>query len=208
MLGQTGRQATLAIASAALLRLGLDDSENRIAKAMATFPRDCVIEAIAIYEGKQAAGSLPVFASHHLAGRYLLVITRNLCQSREGRVVAESLWRQRRGALAGVAEYIASELHALGKRARSHEALLHTVVKRAINAPHQLERNLWLCAAAEKLRRTPAPRQEALYHSSALQLLAAYTLPYVARLAALRAFAAYLQPTEDDDSAAGDGAAL
>jgi len=63
-----------AILDDAFARLGLLDPTRHIRDAIACYPRDAIVDAIAIFTGKRTAGTLP----DGVDARYLLGIARNV----------------------------------------------------------------------------------------------------------------------------------
>jgi hypothetical protein len=75
----------------AFARLALLDPERRVRDAIACYPRDAMVDAIAIFEAKQQRGTLPDGAD----ARYLLGIARNLDHVHEADAITQALLRQR-----------------------------------------------------------------------------------------------------------------
>src|SRR6185503_4416297 len=72
-------------------RLGLLDPERHLRVAIARYPLDVVVDAVAIFEAKRRVHMLP----QGVDARYLLGIARNLGDAREGIAIAETLLRAR-----------------------------------------------------------------------------------------------------------------
>ncbi|MBA2321973.1 MAG: hypothetical protein H0V89_12560, partial [Deltaproteobacteria bacterium] len=90
------RQARLdpvvrALLDETLVRLGLDDPNGRVRDAIARYPHDAVLAAIAVFEGKRTAGTLPAGAG----ARYLLGIAHKITEKHEGLAIADALLRAR-----------------------------------------------------------------------------------------------------------------
>lgn len=75
----------------AFARLGLVDPERHIRDAIACYPRDEIVDAIGIFEGKRERGTLPAGVD----ARYLLGIARNLHHRHESDAITRSLLRER-----------------------------------------------------------------------------------------------------------------
>jgi len=175
----------------AFVRLGLPDPDGHIRDAIAGYPHEAVLGAIATFEGKRAAGTLPPGAN----GRYLLGIARNLTDADEGWEIAEVLWRLR----------LAARDHALvqldAQRARAHNdlaqdpfALLRDHVDRALATDRRIDRLFWLQAAADAVNAQPLGRHHDLFRIAARRIHATHRVPHRERLAATRYLAAKLLP--------------
>ena len=75
----------------AFARLGLLDPERHVRDAIACYPRDAIVDAIAIFSGKRTAGTPP----DGVDARYLLGIVRNLHRCHEAVPITEALIRER-----------------------------------------------------------------------------------------------------------------
>ena len=72
-------------------RLGLLDPERHFRDAIACYPRDAIVDAIAIFAGKRTAGTLP----EGVDARYLLGIVKNVHHLHEAEPITEALIRER-----------------------------------------------------------------------------------------------------------------
>jgi len=75
----------------ALARLHLDDTTGHFLTAIARYPLDAIVEAVAIFGGRQQVKSLPDTADV----RYLLGITSNIAKDREASAITDALWEER-----------------------------------------------------------------------------------------------------------------
>jgi hypothetical protein len=175
----------------AFARLGLQDPDGHVRDAIAGYPPDAVIAAIATFEGKRAAGTLPPGVD----GRYLLGIVRNLSESDEGWEIAQALWRLRLDAR----DHALVQLDALRARACDDLrldpfALLTDFVDRALATDRRLDRFFWLQAAVDVAHREPQSRHHDLFRTAARRIHATHRVPHRDRLAATRFVAAKLIP--------------
>src|SRR5690606_27084954 len=75
-------------------RLSLLDPERRVRDVIACYPREAVVDAIALFDAKQQRRSLP----DGVDARYLLGIVRNLHHEHEADAITQALLRERIGA--------------------------------------------------------------------------------------------------------------
>lgn len=175
----------------AFARLGLQDPNGNLRDAIAAYPHDAVLAAIATFEGKRTAATLPPGAD----GRYLLGIARNLAHADEGWEIAQALWRLRLDAR----DHALVQLDA--QRARAcHDlrldpfALLQNFVDRALAADRTIDRFFWLQAAVDVAHRERPSRHHDLFRTAARRIHATHRVPHRERLAAARFLAAKLIP--------------
>ena len=125
----------------AFARLSLLDPERRVRDAIACYPRDAMVDAIAIFETKQQRGTLPDAAD----ARYLLGIARNLDHVHEADAITQALLRQR----------IEARDHFLGALLRERDAIvgqadldtrLDALTQRLVTADRELDRIFWVDA--------------------------------------------------------------
>jgi hypothetical protein len=164
-----------------------EDPQRRLKDAIAGYPIDAVIEAIAIFEGKAAVGALPPSVD----ARYLLGIVRNLADEREGRAIAEVLWRRR------LEVQDDALLRLIAERDRTTgdaSAKIRAFTERAIDADSALQRTVWLDATAEAIRREAKEGWKAHFDHVTRLAYAAYRLRSSERLAIVRDVAARLVP--------------
>jgi hypothetical protein len=175
----------------AFARLGLDDPDGNLRDAIARYPHDAVLAAVATFEGKRKAGTLPDDAN----ARYLLGIARNITAEDEGLDIAEILWSLRLAAHDQALE----RLEAARQRAAHHAgedylALLIDHLDRALATDRRIDRFFWLKVAADVATGQPSPRHEALFRTAARRIHATHRVPHRDRLAATRFLAAKLLP--------------
>jgi hypothetical protein len=171
-------------------RLALSDPERHIRGAIARYPLDAIVDAIATFEGKRGAGTLP----EGVDARYLLGIVRNLANQNEGREIAEALLRQR----------VAARDHALATLERvlddARDAiadpykLVSFAVDQALDSERRLDTLFWLDAAADVVGDLPDGDQAELFRHAARRIHAAFRVTYRERLDAVCIIASKLVP--------------
>jgi len=175
----------------AFARLGLDDPDGNQRDAIAAYPLDAVLAAIATFEGKQRAGTLP----DGVDARYLQSIARNITAEDEGLAIAEALWRARLDAHDhAIAQLDRARRSASGHLGDDHLALLIDHVDRALATDRRIDRFFWLKAAVDVAAAQPAPRRTHLFRTAARRIHATHRVPHRERLTATRFLAAKLIP--------------
>jgi len=167
-------------------RLGLDDPERHLRAAIGRYPRDRVVEGVAVFEGKLAAGTLP----EAVDGRYLLGIVRNLALEDEGGQLAEALWQRRLAARDEVLVRLDAERADAVASARDPLDLTCRLVDHAMASGRTLDRSSWLRGLADAIRAEDETDHQALFR----RIHATHRVPHRQRLAAVRRLAAMLRP--------------
>ncbi len=164
-----------------------DDPEARVRTAIAGFPLNAVLAAIAILQGKAASGARPP----GVGPRYLLAITRNIADEQLGRAVAEALWQRR----------LEARDHILARLMRECDDLigdlhvrLASLTERVLNAPSVLARLVWQDALAAAIQREPPQMHKAHFDRVTRTVIAAYRVPRTLRAAIVRDLAERLIP--------------
>lgn len=175
---------------AAYHRLGLDDPGGHLLTATARYPLNAVIEAIAIFEGRRRAGTLPELVD----ARYLLGIARNLATEREGWEIALALWDARVVAQDAIARRLQQQRDQVVDAVAEPADLVKAYLDRATATPSRLHRFFWLTAAADVISDPAEIHAERLYRLAARRLAATHALPHPDRVAAIRFLAAKVRP--------------
>lgn len=128
-------------------RLGLIDPERSVRIAIANYPLDAIIDGIAIFDGKQTAGTLPEGAD----ARYLLGIVRNVAAKREGECITETLIKLRSEARDQALAALETERQNLCASSNGILEVINNCVKRALDAVRTLDRTFWLQAIVETI---------------------------------------------------------
>lgn len=157
----------------AFARLGLLDPERHIRDTIACYPRDAIVDAIAIFAGKRTAGTLP----DGVDARYLLGIARNLHHRHEAEPITEALIRERLSARDRFLAPLVSERDAiLAASGADLGATLIALVDRLVDAEHAIDRHVWLDAAADLVAPHPHDDRIALAKRAARRLHTAFKL--------------------------------
>lgn len=155
-------------------RLALDDPNGNTKSAIARYPLDAILDAIAIFESKRAAQTLP----DNAGARYLLGIVKNRAHSDEDLHLIESLIRLRleaRDQLLRPLELATIHIASAGVDPREH---LFCVLDRYLDADRLLDRIFWLSAAADLIGQQPTHDQISLFRSAAARLRTAFRVPH------------------------------
>ena len=171
------------ILAAAFSRLALADPGGKLQDAIARYPLSPVVDGIAIFEGKRAAGSLPPGVD----ARYLLGIVRNVAQQREFEQISEAMLRARLAAQDLIlAPLVERHRRALAAEPSTASALIQDFVACALESDRSLDRFFWLSAAGELIRLAPPPERESLCRLGARLINTTSRVPFVERLDAAR----------------------
>lgn len=156
----------------AFARLDLLDPERHIRDAIACYPRDIVVDAIAIFAGKRAAGTLP----DGVDARYLLGIVKNLHHVHEADFITDALIRERLAARDRFLEPLVRERDEILAAGDDLSATLLTLVDRLVRAERVLDRCVWLDAAAALVAPSPYDERIALAKRAARHIHTAFHL--------------------------------
>ena len=171
----------------ALTRLGLDDPERHFRDAIARYPLDAIVDAIAIFDGKSKHGSLPDGAD----ARYLLGIVRNLDARHEADAITRAL-DERLAARDALLEPLVrrrGELAAL----EIGERLRH-LVDETRTAERVIERHVWLGALADLVREQPQDQRRERFRTAARRIHSSFRVQRRERDAAERILARLIWP--------------
>ncbi|MFH1464309.1 MAG: hypothetical protein ABIO70_07970 [Pseudomonadota bacterium] len=170
----------------AFARFAFDDPEGHLLDAIARYPLGAVVDAIATFDGKRRANTLP----EGVDARYLLGIARNIAEVREGLEIALALWRERRAAQDRALDPAERERNRLEEADICMEERIASFVDLALGTKRRLDRFFWLTAIADTvLEQDPAERRP-LFHLAARRIHATFAVPHKQRLEATRFLAA------------------
>lgn len=170
-------------------RLGLLDPERHFRIAMAAYSKDAIIDALAIFEGKRRANTLPDGAD----ARYLLGIVKNVTAKTEGEHIAECLYQFRMEAQQRFLAPLRQEREAL-RDETDVTRVLSTCIDNALETPSNLERSFWLDAIVETLSKLPDDERESRFHYAARRIEATFAVTPRQRHDAVRYVADRLVP--------------
>lgn len=129
----------------AFARLGLADPDRHFRDALACHPLDAVVDAIAIFDGKRAAGTLPAGVD----ARYLLGIAKNLLHCHQAEPITTALLRERLAARDRLLDPLVRERDAIVAQTRGDPTpTLDAFALRLTHAERAIDRHFWLDATA------------------------------------------------------------
>ena len=176
------RPEVRALLDAQFARLGLLDPERHVRIAIARYPISAIVDAIAIFEGKQRARTLP----DSVDARYLLGIVRNIAERNEAWQITDALLRLRIEAHdSAIADLVSAREPILHREATPLDKL-HTLVARAMSTDPLIERLFWLKTTVELIRAQPAPDHQGLLRAAARHINSVSRVRHRERLDALR----------------------
>lgn len=175
-------------------RLGIADPDGHQLDATARYPLSAVLDGIATFEGKQAAGTLP--PNLDLPGRYLLGIIRNLSGEREGLLISEAMLRARLDARDALLEPLVEQRRLVGSECPTPLDAVARLVGLALEAERYIDRLFWLSAVGEVIGAERRPGMEALYRAAIRRINAASWMRKGERLAAARIIANTALPVD------------
>jgi hypothetical protein len=172
------------IIAEAFVRFGIDDPEGHLLDAIAGHPLSPVIDGIAIFAARDAAGSLP--RDLDIPGRYLLGIVRNVAQQREGELISDAMLRGRLAAQDLLLAPLVLERRSVEEKIHDGPGILARFLDHALDTDRTIDRLFWLSAAGDLIRHSPAPERPDLFRLGARRINAASRAPYAERLKATR----------------------
>ena len=170
--------------------LGLEDPDGHELTATARYPLEAVVEAVAIFKGRQRASTLP----EGVDARYLRGIARNIAEEREGWEIAIALWDARVAAGDLIAEQLDLQRRTLENTATQPEHLTKEYIDQALQTPSRLDMFFWLTATADLIRETDNTRHA--FRLAARRIAATHRVDKRQRLAATRFLAAKVLPLQ------------
>lgn len=183
---------TRALLDAAFARLALLDPERHFRDAIACYPLDAIVDAIAIFDGKRAAGTLP----DGVDARYLLGIVRNLHHQHEAEAITAALVRERLAARDLLLRSLVHDHDAiLDQTAGDPGRALDAIIGQLTKAERAIDRCFWLDAAVALFPRDDEPRATLARHA-ARRIHAAFRLPLRQRSELTRSLLRRLWPLD------------
>jgi hypothetical protein len=156
--------AARTILDRAFERLGLLDPERFFRRAIACYSLDAIANAIATFEGRHNAGTLP----EGVDARYLLGIVRNIEHLHESEAITEALIRERLAARDILLRALEDERAAICADGGSDLHL--TFVDRTLAADRNIDRCFWIDAAAQAIVQQPEADRSALFKAAARRI--------------------------------------
>lgn len=154
-------------------RLGLLDPDRHLRDAIACYPRDAIVDAIAIFAGKRERGTLPAGAD----ARYLLGIARNLHHLHEADAITAALLRERLVARDRFLEQLVHDCDAISAATADVESTLDAFIDRLVRAERTIDRHYWIDAAAHLLAPIDDSKRHVLARRACRRIHAAFRLP-------------------------------
>ena len=180
--------------AAAFARLGITDPDGHILDAIAGYPLSPVVDGIAVFTGKRAAGSLP--RDLEIPGRYLLGIVRNIAEQREGELISDAMLRARLEAQDALLAPLVQRRCLVEKEALDASQTVARLVDSALDTDRHIDRLFWLSSAGDHIRNASASMRPALFRLGARRINAASRVPYRERATATRWLAHAALPLE------------
>lgn len=188
-LTQRRRPEVLALLDAHFDRLALLDPQRHVRLAIAAYPLDAILAALAIFDGKKRAGTLPDGAD----SRYLLGIVRNVAEKAEGEHVARAMLDLRLDARDRMLEPLRAARDAVCT-SNDPDTVSAVCIDRALATNSQLERLFWLDALANFLVPRALDDRRSLFLEAARRIHTTFAVNVRDRRDALRVLAEKLLP--------------
>jgi transposase InsO family protein len=170
-------------------RLELLDPGDHFLLAIARYPRDVVIEALAIYGSKKKTGSLP----DGVDARYLLGIARNIADERELWATSRELWQLRVRARDEMSRLLEIDGQELEYRFPKPEDFARQAIKLAAASELFFVSDFWVKSAVARVKNET--NIEAIYQNLARELSRNFSVNKTARATVLRLLAEKLLPS-------------
>jgi hypothetical protein len=138
--------------------------------AIACYPRDAIVDAIAIFEAKRKRGTLP----EGVDARYLLGITRNLDHLHEADAITEALLRERLAARDRFLQPLVQDRDAIIAATIDVAATLDALVDRLVRTEREIDRHFWIDTAATMLATHDEQQRCVLARRAARRIHAAF----------------------------------
>jgi hypothetical protein len=170
--------------AAAFARLGIADPGGHILDAIAAYPLSPVVDGVAVFTGKRAAGSLP--RDLEIPGRYLLGIVRNIAEQREGELISYAMLRARLEAQDALLAPLVQRRNLVEKEGTDAAQTVTRFVDSALDTDRHIDRLFWLSAAGDLIRGASASERPTLFRLGARRINTASRVPYRERATATR----------------------
>ena len=183
------RPDVLALLDEHFARLALLDPERHIRLTIAGYPLDAILGAIAIFDGKRRAGTLPDGAD----ARYLLGIVKNVATTTEGEHIAHAMLALRLAARDRVLARLVLARDLVCSQSDLIAVCAHCV-DRALETTSPLDRSFWLRSLTDVLLRQPEALRHDHFLAVARRIYASFAVPPRERQDAVRVLAERLVP--------------
>ena len=172
-------------------RLEILDPEHNSRRAIARYGRDIVVDAIAIFEGKRNAGTLPKDVE---PSRYILGIVRNIHHQHEADAITLELLRGRLNARDTILSPLIAERDQLLSKPQSPENTARAIIDQALLAERTVDQFFWIDAVAAFITSHPPDTQKDLFLDLARRIHATFRLSVSERSAMERRLARLIWP--------------
>jgi hypothetical protein len=151
----------------AFSRLGIDDPQRHARVAIARYGRDVVIEAVAIFEGKKNANTLPNDLD---PARYILGIAKNIAHVHEADAITLALMRDRLAVRDALLASLEQEHQHVLSDDRPAEAKLDELISHALRADRTIDQLFWIDATGALLTQQPRDQHQAIFRRIARRI--------------------------------------
>jgi transposase InsO family protein len=165
----------------AFRELGLTDPDGNVQLAIARYPINTLVDAIAVFKRKKAASTLPEGAG----ARYLLGIVVKVNADNEQRHLVDELLQLRLQARDLLLDHLVTERDVLQKAESMVTTRIDLFIDRALATDSLLTRLFWLRSTAEQLLATPETKHTALLRHAAARITTNYRVPASTRQQAI-----------------------
>lgn len=166
----------------AFAELALLDPERSVRVATGAYPLSAIVDGIATFKAKRAAGTLPEGAD----ARYLLGIVRNIAQQDELDQLREELLRERIKAHDKALADLLLERQRIAGTARDLVTELNELIDHAMDTQRQIDRMYWLLAVVDLVRAQQANKHVELARTVTRRVNTAFRITPDERKASIR----------------------
>ena len=163
-------------------RLKLPDPDKNIRTAIARYPLDAILDGMAIFEAKRAAGTIDADTSP----RYALGIVQNLAAVNEGQLICVVLLRERMAQRDIMLAVLTAERERDVRDVVTVHAQLKAFADRACAVDAVLDRRFWLLVIVDTIRAQPLEQHPALTSDVSRRIQATFRIHRHERTDAVR----------------------
>jgi hypothetical protein len=171
-------------------RLALLDPERSVRIAIARYPLDAIVDGVAIFDGKRAAGTIAADTD----ARYLLGIIRNIAAQNEGQRICEALLRERMAERDRMLASLQTERERIEQIVPAVGDRLKAFADRACEIDAVLDRRFWLLILVDTLRAQPRSEHASLTENLSRRIHATFRITPRERAEAVRFIADRVVP--------------
>ena len=171
-------------------RLALLDPERSVRIAIARYPLDAIVDGVAIFDGKRAAGTIAADTD----ARYLLGIIRNIAAQNEGQRICEALLRERMAQRDRMLASLQTERERIEQIVPAVGDRLKAFADRACEIDAVLDRRFWLLVLVDTLCAQPRSEHASLTENLSRRIHATFRITPRERAEAVRFIADRVVP--------------